>query len=321
MRHPASQILAIGALLLMASLVGAADEVPPPWAFPVNPPGLKPAPDDGRPRQVPGSDATFTLTQIRDLYNVPDWHPDTHPPMPGMVGHGPREGAFACAFCHLPNGLGRPENASLAGLPEDYIIRQVADFRSGARKSSETRNLPGALMVGVAQSASEAEVRVAAQYFAALKPQPWLRVIETDTVPRTHVAGWMLVADEPAATEPIGRRIIEVPENLERTELRDSSSGFIAYVPKGSVDRGRQLVDNASGKPQRCTICHGADLKGLGPIPALAGRSPSYLVRQLYDLQHGTRRGPWSPLMLSVVADLSEDDMIAIAAYAASLPP
>jgi cytochrome c553 len=65
-------------------------------------------------------------------------------------------------------------------------------------------------------------------------------------------------------------------------------------------------------------VCHGQDLNGLGPVPGIAGRSPSYIVRQLYDIQRGTRKGTWSPLMEQVVNNLTQDDMIAIAAYVAS---
>ena len=46
-------------------------------------------------------------------------------------------------------------------------------------------------------------------------------------------------------------------------------------------------------------------------VPPLAGRSPTYTVRQLFDLQHGTRRGPWSALMNAAVAKLTLDDMVA----------
>ncbi|HTT41015.1 MAG TPA: hypothetical protein VMH32_25440 [Burkholderiales bacterium] len=313
--------LALMAAIVAAAVAGAAD-APPPWAYPVNPPGIQPAPDDGTLKHVPGSDAAFTLTQIRDLYNVPDWHPDNHPPMPDPVAHGSRPGVFACAYCHLPNGLGRPENSSLAGLPAAYIVQQVADFKSGARKSSEPRDLPATLMIGVAQGATDANVRTAAEYFSALKPRPWIRVIESDTVPTTRVAGWMLVASQPGATESIGQRIIEMPENLERTELRDSASGFVAYVPVGSIEKGQALVaTGGAGKTIPCGICHGADLKGLGPVPALAGRSPSYIVRQLYDIQHGVRNGQWTELMKPVAAQLSEEDMVSIAAYTASRAP
>ena len=318
--------LAVVAMIGLAAVlggraVGDSTNVPPPWAFAVNPPGGQPPQDDGTLKHVPNSDAAFTITQIRDLYNVPDWHPDNHPPMPGPVQHGPRQGVFACGFCHLPNGLGRPENSGLAGLPAAYIVQQLADFKSGARKTSEPASLPVALMVSVAKGATDEEVRTAAEYFSSLKPTQWIRVVETDNVPKTKVAGWMLVAVQPEASELIGQRIIEMPENLERTELRDSASGFIAYVPVGSIKRGEALVTTGAGKTTPCAICHGSDLRGLGPVPSLAGRSPSYIVRQLYDMQHGVRNGSWSELMKGVVAKLSEDDLVSIAAYTASRAP
>ena len=72
---------------------------------------------------------------------------------------------------------------------------------------------------------------------------------------------------------------------------------------------------------QACGVCHGPDLKGLGPVPPLAGRSPSYTVRQLFDFQQGNRKGAWSALMKAAVERLAVDDMIAIAAYTASREP
>lgn len=314
-------IVVAAAFMVVGTLQTRAAEPPPAWAYPVNPPGTQPAPDDGALRHVPGSDAAFTLTQIRNLFEAPDWHPADHPPMPEIVARGRKPEVFACGFCHLPNGLGRPENSSLAGLPASYIAQQVAEFRSGARKSSEPASLPVNLMIAVAKAATEAEVQAGAAYFAALKPRPWIKVIETSTVPKTRVGGWMLVAASPAGTEPIGNRIIEMPVDLERTELRDSTSSFIAYAPVGSLAKGEALVTNGAGRTTPCGICHGADLKGLGPVPALAGRSPSYLYRQLFDMKHGVRNGAWVELMKPVVAPLSEEDMVDIAAYAASRDP
>lgn len=321
MKNMACRLTTLVFAAAAAGLPAGAAEVPPPWAYPVNPPGIQPAPDDGSQRQVPGSSRTFTLTQIRDLFKAPDWHPDGHPPMPDIVAHGGKPGVFACGYCHLPNGLGRPENSSLAGLPASYIVQQVLDFKSGVRKSSEPASLPINLMTAVAKSVDEADLKVAAEYFATLKLQPWIRVIEADMVPKTRVGGWMLIEAEGGGTEAIGNRIIEMPENLERTELRDASSSFIAYVPVGSVGKGQELAAGAEGKTIACAVCHGAGLKGLGPVPALAGRSPSYIMRQLYDIRHGTRNGEWAALMKPVVERLSEDDMLAISAYAASLAP
>lgn len=315
-------LIQFAVLAIVATGAAMAADQPPPWAYPVNPPGIQPAPDDATPRRVPGSRVSFTLTQIRDLFSAPDWHPGEHPPMPEIVARGSKPGVFACGYCHLPNGLGRPENSSLAGLPAEYILRQVLDFRSGARKSSESASLPINLMVDLSKSVSDADLQVAADYFAALKPQPWIRVIEIATVPKTTVAGWMLVAIEGGGSEAIGERIIEMPEDLERTELRDARSGFIAYVPPGSIERGEALVTTGgAGKTTPCGICHGPALRGLGPVPALAGRSPSYIVRQLHDMKRGVRNGPWAPLMKSVMENLGVEDMVAIAAYSASLSP
>jgi cytochrome c553 len=119
--------------------------------------------------------------------------------------------------------------------------------------------------------------------------------------------------------EPLGERIIEMPLKPEDTEaLRDPRSGFIAYVPVGSVHKGEEMVQTGGGKTTPCAICHGADLRGMGPVPGIAGRSPSYTARQLYDIQQGTRKGLWSELMKPVVSKLNNDDLVAIAAYTAS---
>ena len=299
---------------------------PPYWAYAVDSAtdaSDAPAkPLNNTPRHVPGSTAALTLTQVGDYYDAPDWHPSGHPAMPKVVAHGRKPDVIACGYCHLPNGEGRPENSSLAGLPVGYIVQQMADFKSGVRKSSEPRQVPIAMMIGVATKADQKEVQAAAEYFSGLKPKPWIRVVETTTVPKAHVAGWMLVVKDKGGMEPIGQRIIETPENLELTELRDDASGFIAYVPVGSIRKGKTLVaTGGDGKTMPCAICHGQDLKGSGDVPSIAGRSPSYIVRQLYDIQNGSRAGLAAQAMQAPVAKLTLDDMVSIAAYMASLHP
>ena len=316
-------VLAIAAVIA-ASAASAQDQpVPPPWAYTVNPPptpGAKPAaPVDPSPRSVPGTTVTFTIAQTRDAYNPPDWHPNDHPPMPQAVAHGRPKEMRACGFCHLTNGQGRPENASLAGLPAAYIVQQMADFKSGARKSAEPRMGPPNAMIQDAKAATDDEITEAAAYFSSFPFKKWIRVVEAKEVPRTRIAGSMHVPTE--GTEALGQRIIEMPEDLSRTELRDGASGFVAYVPVGSIAKGESLVKTGAGKTVACGTCHGNDLKGLGPIPPLAGRSPSYTVRALFDLQQGVRKGPWSPLMKAAVEKLTVDDMIAIAAYTSSREP
>jgi cytochrome c553 len=175
-------------------------------------------------------------------------------------------------------------------------------------------------MIAIAKGMTEDETKAAAQYFAAMKWTPWIKVVEAGTVPKTRIAGGMFLKLEGTETEPIGERIIETPENVEATEvLRDARSGFIAYVPPGSLKKGEALVTTGgAGKTMQCSACHGADLRGLGPVPGIAGRSPSYMVRQLYDMQQGVRKGEWSELMKPVVAKLTNADLLAIAAYTAS---
>src|SRR5438094_1574972 len=312
-------VSAAAVLWLAAGLCTA--QTPPEWAYPVNPPGFKPRPDDGTPRHVPDSSATYSLTQLRDRFISPVWHPAEHPPLPPIVAQGRKPDVFACGFCHRADGPGGPENAGLAGLPESYFLQQMADYKSGARKTSvPKRNVD--LMISLSKDITDEEIKAAAAYFAALKPRANTSVVEADTVPATHVAGWFLAANKTGEKEPIGRRIIEMPEDVEQFENRDPRSRFIAYVPPGSIARGAELVNTGgSGKTLQCAICHGADLRGLGAVPSISGRSTSYVVRQLYDIQNGARNGIGAQLMKGTVANLTLDDMLAIAAYLASRSP
>ena len=279
--------------------------------------------DDGTLRHIPGSSQSFTLTQLRDNYSPADWFPNDHPSMPDIVAHGHKPNVTACSFCHYPNGKGRPVNTNLAGLPYSYIMQQFAEFQTGSRSSSDTRKTNTNIMIGFAKSMTDDEMKDAAKYFSSMKWTPWIRVIETDMVPKTKIANGIFLRVPGDEKEPIGNRIIETPEDVERMEvLRDPRSGFIAYVPTGSIDKGEALVmAGGGGKTTQCANCHGSDLNGLGSVPGLAGRSPSYLVRQLYDMKQGRRTSEWASPMIPVVAKLNADDMLAIAAYLASLVP
>jgi cytochrome c553 len=240
--------------------------------------------------------------------------------MPEIVARGRRPAVLACGSCHRADGSGGPENARVAGLPAAYIAQQMADFKSGARKTSVPGRNPERMME-IANAITTEEIKAAADYFSALKPRSAIRLAEAVSAPKTRVVDWHLAVASTPGKEPLGRRIIEVPENLEQFERRDGRSRWVAYVPPGSVQRGQKLGTSGRGKTVPCGICHGPDLKGLGPIPGIAGRSPSYLIRQLYDFRAGVRGGAGSALMKPVVEKLSMDDMISLAAYAASLNP
>jgi cytochrome c553 len=302
--------------LAFASSLALAAE-PPAWAFPVAEKVLPPAPpDDGQPKQMPGSSKSYTQKEIGDNNNPPDWYPDEHPPMPNVVAHGAKD-VRACSTCHLPNGLGHPESANLTGLPAAYFERQMADFKSGKRKGNSDS------MTNFAKAISDSDLKEAAAYFASLKPVRWTKVVETDSVPQTFVGkGNMRFLLPAGVSEPIGQRIIEVPDDAIRVEARDGHSGFTAYVPKGSLAKGEALVrQGGGGKTVACIACHGPALRGLGEIPPIAGRSAIYVVRQLFQMQNGTRDNEQAQLMQAAVKNLDMDDMIAIAAYVAAQEP
>lgn len=242
--------------------------------------------------------------------------------MPDIVAKGRAPQVFACGYCHLPTGAGRPENTSLAGLTAAYIKQEMLAFRNDDRPGSEPRRLPQTLMIAIAKAVTTAEIEEAAAYFASLKPASYVKVVETATVPKTVVAGWTLIPAPDGGTEPIGNRIIEMPEDFARFELRDSRTPYLAYVPVGSVRRGAALVaTGGNGKTLLCITCHGPELKGLADVPRLLGRSPSFLMRQLYDFRSGVRKGGASELMKPVVANLTDEDLVAIVAYLASRAP
>jgi cytochrome c553 len=251
---------------------------------------------------------------------TPDWHPGDHPQQPDVVAQGRKPDVFACGFCHRADGAGGPENANLMGLPADYIKQQLADFKSGARKSSVMDRLPMTLKVRLAKAATDEEVARAAAYFASVKPRSVIRVVESEMVPKTVVAAWFLIADRAGGMEPVGNRIIEIADDLERFISRDARVTFTAHVPTGSIQKGRALAAG-NGAGIACETCHGAGLKGAGNVPGIAGRSPTYLFRQLFDYKQKVRAGLDSAAMMPSVQNLSVSDMIALSAYAASLPP
>jgi cytochrome c553 len=274
--------------------------------------------DENAPRTVPGSSLVRTQAEIDDPFNPPDWFPSGHhAPVPEIVSHGARDNVRACAQCHGFAGLGHPESSHLAGLPADYILRQLAEFKSGTRVDPFWMNR-------FAPNLSDEDARAAAEWYAGIEPRDFIdRVIETDMVPITYIGdGRMRFIHPDGGTEPIGNRVLEVPQDRELATARHPYSGFTVYAPTGSVARGEMLATTGgSGTTVRCAICHGEGLRGLGPVPRLAGISPVYVVRQLQTFRTKVRAGAWAPLMAAPVENLSDEDIVALAAYLASLDP
>jgi cytochrome c553 len=288
------------------------------WAFPRSQspdPSLPrqaptPKPDPNEPLHVPGSTRTYTRAQLATGFDAADWFPQDHPPMPHVVAYG-RKPAWACAACHKPGGEGFPASAELAGLPKAYLRRQLRAFRDGERYND--------IMPTEVRRLDQADERSAIAYFSKLKPASHVRVIETASVPKTHWNDYVLVPDRSGAREPIGERIIEVaPEDGERGDERVT---YIAYVPPGSIAAGERIATQGVGTAPACAACHGASLQGTGEVPYLAGRSPTYIARELILFREGKRTNTGAAPMRAEVAHLTLQDMIDVAAYAAARKP
>lgn len=298
----------------------------PAWAFPVLGSAAAPSAtgtDTGLVARLPTSRAKFTVGRTRDRFDVADWNPATHRAAPPIVMHGRKPAVMACGFCHLADGRGRPENAMVAGLPVEYFMQQVKDMRTGARHSASPVPFPSAVaMQLIADSTTDAEVLEAARYFARVRARRASRVLETDSVPRFMTLNGLSTLLPDGGREPLGRRLVEVAVDLRRHELHDPMAEYVAYVPRGSLARGRALAaGDPRGSVKGCTSCHGADLRGVELVPPLAGRSPSYLLRQLVAFRTGARAGSTSAPMREVAAALTLEDMVAAAAYAGSRAP
>jgi cytochrome c553 len=312
----------LGIALISLLALGAAqaqEQNYPGWAYaiPTAENEVAAPKDEGQLFSLPGSEGRFTRNQISGFGMKPpaDWYPGDHPTMPALVSTGdPKRAITACAACHYPNGKGRPQNAGLAGLNAEYLARQMRDMKDGLRTSSEPRKRNAQQMIFYAKAMTEAEIAETAAYYAALPPTVPIKVVETTAaIPRMRSQDGMWLPDESASREGLGARIIETPADVEREQLRDPRANFIAYVPAGAVAKGQALA-------ARCTMCHGERLEGRGIIPGIAGRSPSYLGRQLYDFQTGARKSPMAAMMKPAAMKLSGEDMINITAYLATLP-
>ncbi len=303
------------AVVLVCS--GAASNDPPPrWAFIV----MQKGPDlpQDRPVSVAGSKLRVSPKQFAADNSIADWFPGDHPKVPAVVQRGrPKSKLTPCAACHLLTGTGSPDNAVLAGLPADYIVQQFEEFRSGRRGCA----VPSSCSDTMAQEANAigaADLRAAADYFAHTPYRSRFKVVEAAMVPKADIVWFAFMPVKGAAREPIGDRILEMPDDLTAYLAGDWRASYTVYVPPGSLKRGKALVESGAGA-QPCASCHGAKLQGVRMIPPLAGRSPSYLYRQLYDIQYGFRKGPAVAQMVPEVAHLTAKDRLAVAAYLASM--
>jgi cytochrome c553 len=313
---------AVSSAFLVFAVPAVAQEPPPTWAYPIRSKDYVPPADDGAVRHVPGSTKGYTLADIRDLFFALDWFPEGHAPMPPIVAQGSRPNRRPCGTCHRPEGVGGPENASLAGLPSEYLLRQIDDYRTGLRTTAVKERAHVFRMISAIRELTEDEIKQVVAYYAAMKLPARVKVVESEAVPTTYVPNWYYASKHDGKTEPLGDRIIEIPDDEENFVNRDSRVTFTAYVPLGSVTRGEHLVAGKEAeRVPACAACHGDGLKGIDSIPPIAGRSPSMIVRQLYEFKYGIRQGPTAELMKATTSQMTITDMVSIAAYLATLTP
>jgi cytochrome c553 len=290
------------------------------WAYPMSPPNLPRPPADAT-FTAQGADPSIKLTmkQINDSFGPPDWFASEHAPLPQIVAHGEKPHVPACALCHLPSGNGHPESASISGLSVKYIIEQMHAFRDGTRQ-----NIRAPAMAEMAYAISEKDLREAADYYSRIprKKQKWIRVVETSRAPANHIgAGGARFFDKGAETVPVAPNMIYEIAESEEVELRNDHTGFVDYVPVGSLAKGRMVAMGNRGSFRTCGSCHGDDYRGHDDAPRLAGRSAYYLIRQLADMRAGYRKGEGPDKMKDIVAKLSDADILNVAAYMASKEP
>lgn len=294
------------------------------WAFPVFPPPPDPhapKPDPDNVLHVTGSTVSYTQAQFQHIN--PDWFPKDHPPVPHIVADG-REPARACAECHIINGAGVPATATLDSLPKAYIRAQLAAFRAGERGMDGPATAHD--MVEEARALKPSDEQQAIDYFSATKFVPHVQVVETTTVPATHWKFFVRVPDKSGAREPIGERIIETPIDFQDYSRADGHARYIAYAPPGSIAHGASIAAKGTGSAAACESCHGSHLEGanmpnIGIVPPLAGRSPTYIVRELILFHLGRRTDPAAAPMRTEVSQLTLPEMVDVAAYAATLKP
>jgi cytochrome c553 len=296
--------------------------------------GAKRAPEDGKLYAIPGSPKRFTLSRIRGVSDTDekvrvqpaDWFPDDHPPMPKIVAEGDNvRGIVPCSVCHLPDGKGRVGAAPPVGQPVAYTVRQMHDFANGLRGSADPKKNNTKAMIAYAKAMTQDEIFAAAKYYASMKNTPYFRIVESQTMPKSRVefGMWMPYEGADAGSESLGERVIEIAQRpFAASILRDPHVTYNLYAPIGSVAKGKVLVETGGdGVTKACTTCHGPDLHGKSDVPDIAARSPAYEARQLFDFQAGSRHGAKSAPMVPVAAKLTNEDIVDITAYLASLPP
>jgi len=214
----------------------------------------------------------------------------------GTVAPQPQTVVRSCGLCHYPNGKGRPENA---GVPVCCRLHLGATGRlqkwRAKNRGSGKRNT--AVMSGNAAGITDEEAMAAAQYFSLDEDDPLDQGSRDGNSGEDRNVGGFFVPLEGKETEPIGQRILKcrlIPR-LTRC-IATQESGWIAYAPMGSVKKARTWSLEARGQDSRVRRMPWRGFEGNGNFPHWRA-VPSYLARQLYDIQKIYAQRPGTQLM------------------------
>jgi cytochrome c553 len=104
------------------------------------------------------------------------------------------------------------------------------------------------------------------------------------------------------------------------THFHDLDPKPLGGAPKDLVAAGKKIYDEGAGADvPACASCHGADAKGNGPFPRLAGQLNDYVFNKLVNWSKERGRDPAKPdnsaIMEPIAHGLSESQVKAVAAY------
>ena len=170
--------------------------------------------------------------------------------MPDVVAHGHKpdfQRMWLTATCRMASAA-RKTRASPGSFPLSHREHQVADFRSGNRRSSEPRMGPPANMVEIVKAAPDPDVATAAGIFSSSHFQPWIASWKRPLCRKPRGRKHARCQRErrtasPSATRSSNNAGGSQPHRASRRRFRIRRD-----VPPGSVKKGEELVTTGGGR-------------------------------------------------------------------------
>lgn len=218
--------------------------------------------------------------------------------------------AAACASCHGVNGEGDADIGipALGGLPREYFVKQIADFRTGKRASPI--KMPADAALNNSQVLRTDDPEAAADFYAR-----WM----------IGVAKGLSTEDAKAAAGYYAQRGLPRAPTAPAAAAKAEDKAKPKPAPDPEVIAlGKDLAINGDWDRNipPCFKCHALGGVGVAPaFPPLAGQHPDYVVRQLKAWKSGARTNDPLDLMKRLSKNLTEAEMRAVALYMASLGP